>query len=108
MLPKAIWEALPSGCDYCAATLSSEGFVHCTAEPHVLEEVANRFYREEPGDWLILAVDVDQVEADVCWESADGHVFPHIYGPIAARAVVRVAPFPRSVDGTYYLPEEGL
>lgn len=108
MLPKTAWEAVPPGGDYRAATLVSEGFVHCTAEPAVLQVVANRFYRAEPGDWLILAVDLAKVTAEVRWEAADGHLFPHIYGPIARGAVVRVIPFPRGEDGVYALPEEPL
>jgi uncharacterized protein (DUF952 family) len=105
MLPKAAWEAVPPGGDYLADTLASEGFVHCTAEPPILETIANRFYRSEGGDWLILLVDLDKVTAPVRWEAADGHLFPHIYGPIARAAVVRIVPFPRRADGTYQLPE---
>ena len=105
MLPKAAWEAVPPGSDYLAETLASEGFIHCTAEPPILEAVANRFYRSEAGDWLILLVDLDKVAAPVRWEAADGHLFPHIYGPIAHAAVVRVLPFPRRADGAYQLPE---
>jgi uncharacterized protein (DUF952 family) len=108
MLPRATWDALPQGSDYRADTLDSEGFVHCTAEPGLLEVVANRFYRDEPGDWLILAVDLGQVHADVRWETADGHLFPHIYGPIEQRAVQRIVPFPRRQDGTYFLREGTL
>ncbi len=63
---------------------------------------------ELPGEWLILAVDLAKVGAEVRWEAADGHLFPHIYGPIEQRAVVRVVPFPRRQDGTYYLREGSL
>ena len=108
MLPKAAWDALAAGSAYRAATLDSEGFVHCTAEPAMLEVVANRFYRSEPGDWLILAIDLNQVGADVRWETADDHLFPHIYGAIERNAVRRVVPFPRNQDGTYSLPEDPL
>jgi uncharacterized protein (DUF952 family) len=105
MLPEATWDALPPGCAYAAETLSTEGFVHCTAEPQMLELVANRFYRTEPGDWLILAVDLDRLAAPVRWEKADDHLFPHIYGAIERSAVQNVVPFPRSPDGAYHLPE---
>jgi uncharacterized protein (DUF952 family) len=108
MLPKATWDALPRSEDYKAATLAAEGFVHCTAEPALLEVVANSFYRGEPGEWVILAVDLTRVGAEVRWEPADGHLFPHIYGPIEHAAVVRVVPFPRALDGAYMLPEGGL
>ena len=105
MLPAAVWAAVPADEPYRAATLESEGFVHCTAEGPILQAVANRFYRSEPGDWLILAVDLRQVTAPVRWEEADGRLFPHIYGPIARAAVVQVIPFGRSEDGSYELPE---
>jgi uncharacterized protein (DUF952 family) len=106
MLPKAAWEAVPAAGAYHAETLASEGFIHCTAEPPMLERVANSFYRREVGEWLILLIDLDQVAAPVRWEAADGHLFPHVYGPIEREAVVRVAPFPRQADGSYQLPEE--
>ena len=61
----------------------------------MLETIANRFYRAQPGEWVILAVDLEKVEAEVRWEAADGHLFPHIYGPIEQCAVIRVVPFPR-------------
>lgn len=108
MVPKTTWDALPFGSAYYAETLCSEGFVHCTAEPVMLEVVANRFYRSEKGDWLILTVDLEQIGAEVRWEAADGHLFPHIYGPIERCAVVRVVAFPRRQDGTYSLPEDYL
>ena len=107
MLPKAVWEAVPAAGPYRAATLQSEGFVHCTAEGPILQTVANRFYRSEAGDWLILAIDLNRLDgaAPVRWEEADGHLFPHIYGPIARAAVVQVIPFGRNEDGSYELPE---
>jgi uncharacterized protein (DUF952 family) len=108
MLPRAQWDAVPDGSAYHAGTLASEGFVHCTAEPHLLEAVANRLYRDLEGDWLILAVDLEQVAAPVRWEVADGHLFPHIYGEIERQAIVKIVPFPRRKDGTYCLPEGAL
>lgn len=105
MLSRADWEAVPVGGDYSAASLAREGFIHCTAEPWLLERVANSFYRHAAGEWLILHVDLRQVTAPVRWEEADGHLFPHIYGPIERAAVVQITPFPRQADGSYSLPE---
>lgn len=105
MLPSSVWEAAAEENAYHAATLASEGFVHCTAELPLLEQVANRFYRSQPGDWLILLVDLDRVAAPVRWEAADDHLFPHIYGPIERQAIVETIPFPRREDGSYQLPE---
>lgn len=104
MLPSATWQALPQDADYRAESLSTEGFIHCTSEPERLVEVANRFYRQEKGAFLILCIDSTAVQATVRWEEADEHLFPHVYGPIARVAVVAVTPFPRLADGTFTTP----
>jgi len=105
MAPRARWAAQPSHQPYAGDTLATEGFIHCTAEPTRLLHVANSFYREETGAWVILLVDTSQVTAPVRWEQADGHLFPHVYGPIELAAVVQVLDFPRTAAGAYQLPQ---
>lgn len=103
MATRADWEGTPPDANFVAATLADEGFIHCTAEPERLLQVANRFYRSTPGKWVILTVATAQVTAPLRWEAADGHLFPHIYGPIARDAIVAVTPFPRN-GGEFILP----
>ena len=57
MLPIAEWEALVEvdAQTYRAASLESEGFIHCTKEPELLVRVANSFYREIPVWLFVLA-----------------------------------------------------
>ena len=98
MIPQARWEATPPESPLAADTLATEGFIHCTAEPERLLQVANRFYCSIPGEWLILAVATRQLTAPLHWEVADGHLFPHIYGPIDRIAIVDVFSFPRHGD----------
>jgi len=95
MTPRADWEGAPPDRAFAAATLATEGFIHCTAEPERLLQVANRFYRTTAGEWLILRVAAAQLTAPLRWEEADGYLFPHIYGPIDRQAIVAVTPFPR-------------
>lgn len=95
MTPRVHWEDAPPDRAFAAATLTTEGFIHCTAEPERLLQVANRFYRAAAGEWLILSVAAAQLTAPLRWEEADGHLFPHIYGPIDRQAIVAVTPFPR-------------
>lgn len=104
MVPHACWEAQSPNAPYTADTLATEGFIHCTAEPDVLVKVANSFYRPTTGAWLILAVETEQLDAEVRWEAADGHRFPHVYGPIALEAITGIVPFPRTPEGTFFLP----
>ena len=98
MTTRADWEGTSPDANFVAATLADEGFIHCTAEPERLLQVANRFYRSTPDEWVILTVATAQLTAPLRWEAADGHLFPHIYGPIARDAIVAVTPFPRNGD----------
>ncbi len=104
LLPLADWHALAPQADYVAETLVSEGFIHCTGEPDRLVEVANRFYRPIAGEFVILSVETAKLQAEVRWEEADGHLFPHVYGTVTRAAIVAVDPFPRAVDGTFLQP----
>lgn len=104
MAPRVEWSHAATGTHYAAASLPTEGFIHCTAEPEWLLTVANRFYRTEPGEFIIACIAVDAVDAEVRWEEADGHRFPHIYGPLNLDAVVAMRMFPRRADGTFLDP----
>lgn len=104
MLPVTTWQTLPPDAEYRAESLATEGFIHCTGESERLAEVANRFYRQERDDFVILSIVPGLLEAELRWEEADAHLFPHVYGPISRAAIVAVTPFPRSADGTFEAP----
>jgi uncharacterized protein (DUF952 family) len=104
LLAQTVWESLPLHAPYAADTLATEGFIHLTREPERLLLVANAFYRALPGDFVVLAVETERVTAEIRWEPADGHLFPHIYGALNRDAVQAVYPFPRAADGTFLPP----
>jgi uncharacterized protein (DUF952 family) len=101
MLPAALWQVQPVTEPYHADTLATEGFIHCTREPERLVAVGNAFYRQIPGPFLILCVETERLTANVRWETADGHRFPHLYGPIDRAAIVDVIAFPRNPNGDF-------
>jgi uncharacterized protein (DUF952 family) len=103
MLPQHEWSQRPQSALYVAESLPIEGFIHCSPDAQVLLAVANRFYRSQPGEWLILSIDDNALEFELRWESVDGQLFPHVYGPINTEAVVAVTRFPRDADG-HFLP----
>ncbi len=106
MAPLTAWQAQLDQPVYEAASLAQEGFIHCTAEPEKLEQVANRFYRESLGSFIIACIAVERLDVELRWEHADGHLFPHIYCALNRSAVVEVLPFPRSADNRFVLPPE--
>lgn len=106
MLPASDWQSQNRGDPYVCESLSTEGFIHCTQEMERLIWVANHFYQRESGDFVILWIDEALVTAEIKWEEADDHVFPHIYGPLNCDAVTRFIDFPRESNGTFIAPTE--
>lgn len=101
LLPAALWQAQLVDEPYRADSLATEGFIHCTREPERLVVVANAFYRQIPGPFLILCIETERLTTAVRWEAADGHLFPHVYGPIDWAAIVDVIAFPRNPNGEF-------
>ncbi len=83
------WEAARLAGEYRAATLDTEGFMHCSYARQLVA-TAHRYY-PEPGGYLVLTIAPDRVTSEIKFELASiGELFPHIYGPLNLAAVVRV------------------
>ncbi|MCK8681211.1 MULTISPECIES: DUF952 domain-containing protein [Streptomyces] len=98
LVPEAEWPPAP-GSAYRPASLSTEGFVHCSGDEAIAQEVAAALYREVPGTLLLLTLDESRLTAELRWEEADGRSFPHVYGEIAPDAVVAVQELRRDAEG---------
>jgi glutathione S-transferase len=72
--------------------LDEVGFVHLCTETQVAG-VLERFYVGVP-DLVLLHVDETLLTDELKWEPApdSGELFPHLYGPLPASAVVEVTP----------------
>jgi uncharacterized protein (DUF952 family) len=103
LVPRRDWESQAAGA-YRAASLQSEGFIHCSNREQV-ERVANLFYATE-SDLVLLSIDVDRLTSELRDEDI-GTVerFPHVYGPIDREAVVGVAAMQREENGEWCLPQ---
>jgi uncharacterized protein (DUF952 family) len=107
------WEAAQAAGAYVPASLTTQGFMHCSTREQVLE-TANRFFRGQDG-LVLLCIEVASLRAPLRYEHSDmpghtadaeGALFPHIYGPLDPDAVVRVLPLPARADGSFVLPAE--
>ncbi len=105
LAPRARWETWPAGEPYLPETYAQDGFVHCTSGDPLMLRVANRFYRDMPGDFVLLTLDPALLTSALRWEAAsDGmsaEPFPHIYGPIDYSSVVAVRPLLRDASGAF-------
>jgi uncharacterized protein (DUF952 family) len=97
LVSPSIWNAVGAG-PYRAASLETEGFIHCSNEDQVAR-AANRFYADN-AELLVLCIDTERLAHPVRdEEAATGERFPHIYGPIHREAVVSVRPLQRDALG---------
>jgi uncharacterized protein (DUF952 family) len=97
LIPRSTWENAPSG-PYSAASLATEGFIHCSNREQVAGS-ANKFYGTE-SELLLLAIDPDRLTSELRDEEGrPGELFPHIYGPINREAIVEVIRLERGPDG---------
>jgi len=100
------WEEAVRAGEYRAASLSDEGFIHCSTPKQVVR-VANVLFA---GQWglVLLCIDVEKLQAEVRYENCEGGAdrFPHVYGSINLEAVVDVVDFHPDPEGRFQLPDE--
>lgn len=106
LAPATRWYSWPENKPYFPVDYEKDGFIHCTLGDELMVKIANRFYRNKPGDYVLLVLDPKKVEefgSPVKWEEATNmtELFPHIYGGIDRQAVVEVRTVQRADDGTF-------
>jgi uncharacterized protein (DUF952 family) len=101
------WLVVPDR-PYAPASLSEEGFVHCSPDEAVTLAVASTFYRDTPGPLMVLFIDEHKLDTMVRWEAASpvpptgvapDTLFPHVYGTINRDAVEGMMEVQRNTDG---------
>jgi uncharacterized protein (DUF952 family) len=104
LAPAERWRSWPRATGYLPIEYDADGFVHCTAGDELMLKVANRFYRAAPGEFVLLVIDPERLTVPLKWEPSTDELaslFPHIYGPITAAAIVEVRAVRRDADGTF-------
>lgn len=80
------------------------GFIHLST-PEQVHLPANRLYRGR-DDLVLLHIDPALLDAPVLWEPGvptdpESMLFPHLYGPLPVRAVLRVTAYRPGPDGSF-------
>lgn len=94
------WTGRDPAVPYVASSLRSEGFIHCTDGEAEMIATANRHYAGDPRPFLVLTVDLQATGSPWRFDDPTG-IYPHVYGPIDPRAVLRAVPIVRTPDGTF-------
>lgn len=88
ILPAGEWlQAKAKGLFEGSAIDLADGYIHFSTAAQA-QETARRYFKDRP-DLLLLAVPTDGLGEALKWEpSRGGDLFPHLYAPLAASAVV--------------------
>ena len=85
----AVWEMFKGQPSYEAASLETEGFIHCSYA-NQLETVLERYYKNA-GKVLILSIETEKLESKWVEDpSTNNEIYPHIYGKLNNSAVVGI------------------
>ena len=85
LTPVDVWEGQRMVVMYRPEAFVEEGFIHCTDTDERMVMVANLFYQGDPRAFVVLTVDLGQVQARWVYEDPE-QVFPHIYGELDVAA----------------------
>jgi uncharacterized protein (DUF952 family) len=81
----------------------ADGFIHLSTAAQLTETVDRHFAGRQ--NLVVAAIDLTALGRTVRWEpSRNGELFPHVYGPLVAQAVIACRPLERDVDGKVRLP----
>lgn len=85
------------------ASLTAEGFVHCSTVEQLTGTIERHF---GAADELVIVELDPAVAGELRWEeSRPGERYPHLYRPIIATDVTGIHHWHRPVDGSVELPE---
>jgi len=88
VLPE-VWETFRDEYEYEAASLESEGFIHCSYR-NQLDDVLERYYKAAEKV-LVLHINPFFLKSELLAEpSTNREIYPHIYGKINKSAIVNI------------------
>ena len=102
--PRETWSAAQTTGRYSgSADDHRDGFIHFSTGEQLEASVAK--HRAGQEGLVILGVEADALGQSLKWEpSRGGQLFPHLYGPLPAEAVVFVRDLPLGSDGRHLFP----
>lgn len=112
--------------EYFPPTFEQDGFIHATANPSILMEIANHFYTDSTSEWVCFGINPRLLASKLVYEgaaavgnkatkkfseeaenAAAANLFPHIYGGVSKISVTKVFKIVRGSKGEF-ITIEGL
>jgi len=97
-------EAEHAGAYRGSAVDRKDGFIHFSTAEQAAETASKWFAGQR--DLVLVAVDGDALGERLKWEpSRGGALFPHLYGELPLKTVLRVDPLPLDAAGRHIFPQ---
>lgn len=102
---------------YTPARFAADGFLHCCDDQATTLQVATAYFSQATEEVLVAELDETALDVEVRREAPappdgkprahhQGKTFPHVYGSLPARAVVRIGPLVKDASGAWGWPTE--
>jgi uncharacterized protein (DUF952 family) len=100
----AHWRTAQTSGEHRPESLDANGFIHLST-PEQVHLPANRLYAGRT-DLVLLHIDAALLTSPVRWEPGvatdpDSMVFPHLYGPLPAAAVISITSYRPDQNGRF-------
>lgn len=105
LVPRRFYDKQTKNAVYLPKPFTQEGFIHCTKQAAEMANVANRFYKNEPGPHVYLYIDTRKLKAKLHYDDA-AKQYPHIYGGLNHDAIVAIKPANRDKSGNFLPPDK--
>jgi uncharacterized protein (DUF952 family) len=98
------WRFAETRGEHRPASLGESGFIHLST-PEQVHLPANRLYAGRT-DLVLLRIDAAALTSPIRWEPGvatdpDSMVFPHLYGPLPAAAVISITSYRPGENGRF-------
>ena len=104
IIDKEEWQKAKQAGTYEGSKKDTEdGYIHFSEEEQVEETLLRHYPKKD--NLILLKVNAFKLE-HLLWEQAsNGDMYPHLYSPLDASAVVNEYELPLNEDGSHELPE---
>ena len=100
LVARAYWDAQLADQPYVPEAFAADGFIHCTDGIERVIEVANRYYRDDAREFVVLVIEKSRIASEWRYDDEE-RIYPHVYGALNREAIVDVLDVERAAEGAF-------
>lgn len=107
IVEERVWKEIPKNNSYGDLLVKRDGFIHCCIFDQLLE-VANNNLKDTNEKLIVLCINTYYLESEIKWEknNKNGKIFPHIYGLINSKCIIKQVDLKKDENGNFFISDE--